>query len=222
MNNFRNKDRHDNKYHIPYNKPPSVEHGEKLTKGRPTERWDRNGQIEWSKLFPQRLEKVLKTIPAPTKAPAPDLWDGEGAFIHGEAGVGKTVSAANIAMDVRHHLWLEFSDKNILFTSVPQLFDRLKTSYGTDERPRESEIMREQETAWLLILDDLGAGEKPSTWLLQKLYLLIDKRYNDMIPTIITSNLDLSGLSKLYGDVRITSRINRVSTISHKKAWDRG
>jgi integrase len=56
-----------------------------------------------------------------------------------------------------------------------------------------------------LYLDDLGT-EKPTDWALQTLYLIIDRRYPEMMQTIISSNLNLDELSSRLGD-RIASRI---------------
>jgi len=57
----------------------------------------------------------------------------------------------------------------------------------------------------LLFLDDLGA-EKVTDWALETLFTLINDRYERMLPTVYTSNLDPRQLSENLGD-RIASRI---------------
>lgn len=57
----------------------------------------------------------------------------------------------------------------------------------------------------LLFLDDLGV-EKPSDWVLQTLYLIVDQRYNDNQPLVISSNFDLDEIATRLDD-RIASRI---------------
>ena len=50
----------------------------------------------------------------------------------------------------------------------------------------------------LLIIDDLGAA-KASEWVEEVTYRLINRRYNHMLPTLITTNLaikDLAGLPR--------------------------
>ncbi|MCP4713101.1 MAG: ATP-binding protein, partial [Planctomycetes bacterium] len=54
----------------------------------------------------------------------------------------------------------------------------------------------------LLILDDLGI-ESPTPWANEKLYQLLNHRYNARLPTIITTNLTLETL-----ELRLRSRLS--------------
>ena len=63
-----------------------------------------------------------------------------------------------------------------------------------------------------LVLDDLGA-EKSSDWATQILYLIINERYENMRPIIITSNLTIKALGTKMGDDRLSSRINGMCEI---------
>ena len=71
----------------------------------------------------------------------------------------------------------------------------------------------------LLFLDDFGT-EKPTEWALETLYTIIDKKYEDIIPMIITSNLGLEELGTLMGD-RISSRIIEMCRIYELPGLDR-
>jgi DNA replication protein DnaC len=62
----------------------------------------------------------------------------------------------------------------------------------------------------LLLLDDLGAA-KPSTWIEEITYRLIDERYADCLPTIITSNLTPREMEAMFGD-RTVSRLAGMCT----------
>jgi len=48
-------------------------------------------------------------------------------------------------------------------------------------------------------------AEKTTEWALQTLFVIIDRRYRNMVKTIITSNLSLNEISEKIGD-RIASR----------------
>ncbi|MGQ9826036.1 MAG: ATP-binding protein, partial [Desulfotomaculales bacterium] len=61
-------------------------------------------------------------------------------------------------------------------------------------------------TLELVVLDELGA-EKSSEWVTERLYVIINARYNEMLPTIITSNLEMEELEALPGWERIVSRL---------------
>ena len=60
-------------------------------------------------------------------------------------------------------------------------------------------------TVDFLVLDDLGA-EKSSPWVLERLTLIVNDRYENLLPTVVTSNLDLELLEKQIGE-RIVSRL---------------
>jgi DNA replication protein DnaC len=89
----------------------------------------------------------------------------------------------------------------VLFIVVPDLLDYLRSAYaptsdiGLDER---MEAIRE---APLLILDDLGAHQS-TPWAQEKLFQIINYRYNGRLPTVVTSNQLIEDM-----DPRITSRL---------------
>ncbi len=60
----------------------------------------------------------------------------------------------------------------------------------------------------LLILDDMGT-EKSTEWANERLFEVIDNRYNENLPIIITTNLPPEQLKKIVGD-RIFDRIREV------------
>nr|WP_030881340.1 ATP-binding protein [Streptomyces sp. NRRL B-24051] len=62
----------------------------------------------------------------------------------------------------------------------------------------------------LLIIDDLGAA-KASEWVEEVTYRLINRRYNHMLPTLITTNLAIKDLKAYLGD-RVTSRLAQMTT----------
>jgi DNA replication protein DnaC len=70
----------------------------------------------------------------------------------------------------------------------------------------------------LLILDDLGV-DKPSDWVLNVLYNIINYRYENLKKTIITSNFSLDEIAEAFNDNRITRRIERMCIIEEKQAY---
>ena len=65
--------------------------------------------------------------------------------------------------------------------------------------------MARYETIPLLIIDDLGT-EKASEWQHEKMYLILNHRYNEMKTTIITTNLGIAGLRKQVSE-RVVERM---------------
>lgn len=70
------------------------------------------------------------------------------------------------------------------FVVVPTFLDEIRATMhypdGIDPLP---DLCR----AGLVVLDDFGR-EKPTEWATERLYVLINHRYNHRLPTIVTSN----------------------------------
>lgn len=99
----------------------------------------------------------------------------------GNYGTGKTHLAAAIANELLHHNY------RVLFAVVPDLLDHLRSTFGPSsevEYDQRFELIRD---AAVLVLDDLGT-ENTTPWAREKLFQIINHRYNSRLPTVITSN----------------------------------
>lgn len=121
----------------------------------------------------------------------PEGW----LYLHGGCGVGKTHLAVATALLARRR------NANVLFAVVPDLLDHLRATFDPGKGVAYDERFNAIRNAFLLILDDLGT-ENTTPWAREKLYQLFNHRYNERLPTIITSNQD----HKLI-DERILSRL---------------
>ena len=101
-----------------------------------------------------------------------------GLFLHGEKGTGKTKLAAIIANERAR------AGSPVLFASVPDLMADIRRSFkdGTT-----SEAVQAVKNTPFLVLDDLGA-EKMTEWVGEQLFCIVNHRYNEMLPTVVTSN----------------------------------
>lgn len=84
-----------------------------------------------------------------------------------------------------------------LFVSVIDLVDRLRASYSKDPNETQDELLRAITEVPFLVLDDLGV-EKPTVYILERFYLIINKRQNKGLYTIITSNLSTKDLEAYW------------------------
>lgn len=111
------------------------------------------------------------------------LINGEtdkGLFITGTYGVGKTYLASCIANET-------IKNKNtVVFGTLIQLLDYIKDTYK-DSDVSDKEYLNLYSSVDLLIIDDLGK-EKPTEWVLEKLFLIVNNRYNNYLPIVITTN----------------------------------
>ena len=65
------------------------------------------------------------------------------------------------------------------------------------------------------LLDDLGV-EKPSERIIKQYYNIIDRRLNNLLPTIFTSNFSIEKIGNNLGD-RIASRLEMAIEIKFPK-----
>ena len=121
----------------------------------------------------------------------PDGW----LLLVGPYGCGKTHLAAAIANHALH-----VKQMAPIFAVVPDLLDHLRTAFGPEAETTYDQRFNAVRTADLLILDDLGT-ENATPWAREKLFQIINFRYNERAPTVITTN-DLDRI-----DGRIRSRL---------------
>lgn len=111
---------------------------------------------------------------------------GQGLFIYGPRGTGKTMLASIIANERVK------KGKPTLFSSVPDLMGDLRATF---HKGNTEETLQTVKSASFLILDDLGA-ERMTEWVGEQLFAIINHRYNECLPTIITSNYDTEAIVK--------------------------
>jgi DNA replication protein DnaC len=139
-------------------------------------------------------------------------------LLFGPCGVGKThlaAAAANLALD---------RSERVLFAVVPDLLDHLRATFGPSSEVAYDERFELVRTVPLLVLDDLGT-ESATAWAREKLYQIINHRYNQELPTIITSNrapesLDQRVLSRMYQRA-FAGEILRISAADYRQSAHR-
>ena len=143
------------------------------------------------------ISRTFKAVPGAQEAynaavafaRAPKDW----LVLHGPNGSGKTHLAAAIAMNLRA------KGRPVLFMRVPDLLEFLRHAYDEQSLFVKSvgeagsmTLLDRLETirrAPVLVLDDLAA-ESDSPWVREKLYMILDFRGVERLPTVITINID--------------------------------
>jgi DNA replication protein DnaC len=121
-------------------------------------------------------------------------------FLHGKCGCGKT----HLAVAIAHHV-MATKQTGVLFTVVPDLLDHLRATFDPANGVAYDDRFNAIRNSQLLILDDLGT-ENATPWAREKLFQIINHRYNEQLPTVITSNQDFKNDARRIEE-RILSRI---------------
>lgn len=126
-----------------------------------------------------------------------------GLYIHGTVGSGKTHLMYAIGKGVEES---EVVNLRARAYSCTDLLRQIREDFNqTDPYSRKHTLEDLLEFRGLLMIDDIGS-EKLSEWVLETFYTIVNKRYEEMLPTVFTSNLELHELAERIGD-RTVSRI---------------
>jgi DNA replication protein DnaC len=111
----------------------------------------------------------------------PDGW----LVMAGSSGCGKTHVAAAVAN--------RCLERGIpaLFVVVPDLLDHLRAAYRPDAGVTYDQLFEQVRNAPVLVLDDLGT-QSATPWAQEKLFQIINHRYNSRLPTVITTSVPLN------------------------------
>ena len=122
-------------------------------------------------------------------------------LLRGGYGSGKTHLAAGIAN------FAVGMGVPTLFLTVPDLLDMLRFSYDSEDTTFERRF-DEIRNAPLLVLDDFGT-QNATGWAQEKLFQIINFRYINKLPLVVTTNLGLDEI-----DARIRSRLTDPELVS--------
>src|ERR1043166_4924550 len=116
-----------------------------------------------------------------------DLWpstdEGRGLLLMGPCGSGKTHLAVAALVEIIN----SGKQGRGLFSNFQDLIQEIQASCDSDELPSKSELLRPLLETDLLVLDELGS-QKPTTFVQDILYYVINTRYNEERTTIFTTN----------------------------------
>lgn len=124
-------------------------------------------------------------------AKSPDGW----LILTGETGCGKTHLAAAI-VNYRYQ-----AKKSAQFVVVPDFLDHLRSTFTPESKVSYDQLFERVKTAPLLVLDDFGE-QTTTPWAQEKLYQVINYRYNARLATVITTRCSMEEI-----DIRISSRL---------------
>lgn len=120
---------------------------------------------------------------------------GEGLYYTGTFGTGKTHLAVSMAQEL-----IKQGIPVICMTAI-DLLAEIRRTYDRNRNVSEYQILQAYKDVDLLVIDDLGK-EYCSDWAITMLYDIINDRYEQCLPTVITTN---------YSDDDLVDRLARKS-----------
>lgn len=126
--------------------------------------------------------------------------EGRGLFLCGGTGTGKSHLAAALAREL-------IRSKNVpcLFVPVCDLLEELRGAYTAADAGEAERLVGAPKEAQFLVLDGLGE-ERATEWTKERVFVLVDHRYREQLPTAFTSHAGPNELMDRYGE-RTTSRL---------------
>ncbi len=124
-------------------------------------------------------------------AESPDGW----LVFLGDNGCGKTHLAAAI-VNYRYE-----AKKPAIFVVVPDFLEHLRNTFNPESKVSYDQLFEAVKNTPLLVLDDFGE-QSATPWAQEKLYQIINYRYNARLATVITAYRPLNDI-----ETRISSRL---------------
>lgn len=147
-------------------------------------------------------QSLADGVASTTRTGNPILKRGRSLLILGVVGTGKTFEAFGAVRE----LSVSGLAVSWQFVTAADLYAALRPRAGSDSET----TFRGFADARLLVVDDIGAA-KSSEWVEEINYRLINHRYENELPTILTSNLMPVELKPELGD-RVASRLTEMTT----------
>src|SRR4051794_13506864 len=113
-----------------------------------------------------------------------NLEEGNGLWLMGDTGTGKTTLGMLVASQALA------ADKTVAVYFTPKLLNRIRQTFQEANSENAYTVFFDQVTSVdLLYIDDLGS-ERHTDWVVEQLYAVINERYENQRPTLVTSNAE--------------------------------
>ncbi|MFC1988514.1 ATP-binding protein [Chloroflexota bacterium] len=136
-------------------------------------------------------------------AKSPDSW----LVFQGDNGCGKTHLAAAVVN------YCYQNKQPALFIVVPDFLDHLRSTFSPESKISYDQFFESVKNAPLLVLDDFGK-QTTTPWAQEKLYQVINYRYNAKLPTVVTTNCSLDEMDSPVASRFIDPQISIVFHIT--------
>jgi DNA replication protein DnaC len=131
------------------------------------------------------------------------LDGGSGLYFYGEIGSGKSSLAMVVAKEVLRER------RSLAIFAAPDLLSRIGSTYEDRSRDTYGGLMERLATVDFLVLEDLAVA-KQNEWRLEQLYTVVNRRYQDKRPILVTADVPSPERLGEHIGARTASRILEV------------
>lgn len=141
-------------------------------------------------------------------------------------GLGKTHLVVSIAKRyLERMIEHDYEVSPVLFITEQDMLAAIRSTYNHqqgDHRPNEEELFKKYMTIPLLIIDDVGKEEVADSRFVQRTWFrIVNGRYNNMLPVVLTANHDPDSLAKyLGGKNSVEPTWNRLYEMTHGEIYE--
>lgn len=136
---------------------------------------------------------------------------GTAILFFGNSGTGKTMLATVIAVS------LLIDEVKVVYTTVQKAIRGIRATFNG--RGDEQTQIDKLSNCEFLILEEIGV-QLGTQYEISILHEIIDERYKELRPTLLTSNLDLDGIREYLGD-RVMRRLSDSNGIIVPFTWEK-
>jgi DNA replication protein DnaC len=143
------------------------------------------------------------------------LKKGYGIYLYGNSGTGKTLLTSCMANELME------KEYTVLFTNFFEILKAIRNTYNNSSTETDDSIINSITEVDFLFIDDLGteslSKNDGDNFTQDKIFEIINKRYNKQKPTIFSSNYHIRELvgSRNFMD-KTVDRINEMSSLGLK------
>ena len=158
--------------------------------------WDRSPVRDFQPAVLAGLRRYVKRLDEDARTGAKH---GASLWLSGPIGTGKSTAAALVALEAGQRGY------DVSWWGMSKLLSRIKATFGADSDDHAYHLREEIGRYDLLVLDDVGTI-RAGAWTGEELYLIVNERYENDRPIIVTADVDLDGMREAIGK-RTVSRL---------------